>query len=375
MAKRNSHAIHDCPIATYHDEVWDDVEDLRTSDLSDESAMEEDLERSQWRLQCRARKEDLDYATRCEDEQLKKRNIVVKRGVTDDQDALHIQNEEQIESTLGSDGVARVRRDDYQRWKGNTQNQSKYQQLSKPKANLPKATEAENGKKSRVWRLAPAQKRTPVSLKRTRERTSRDQEDDKAEQLSNKARKGLAPLFEESDDENFPLPSDDTADDEPALHDHEETGPNRPPKPTLKAKFDRKKARNPNSGRTIASPVVLDDTPPGSPTHDDDLSSLSSDTKDIFMGSTLVLSSDQSNPATSKARKRRPVIIAEPLARQLKPHQKEGVQFMWNNTFADLMHEDNQTDASYGCILAHVRCRDASGFRTLHGSNTTFSFV
>ena len=65
--------------ATKHDEVWDDVEDLKTSDLDDSDGEEKDtLERVQWRSQSKVRREDLEYATRCEDEQLKQRNIAIK---------------------------------------------------------------------------------------------------------------------------------------------------------------------------------------------------------------------------------------------------------------------------------------------------------
>jgi hypothetical protein len=48
------------------------------------------------------------------------------------------------------------------------------------------------------------------------------------------------------------------------------------------------------------------------------------------------------------------ISIADHFARHLKPHQKEGIKFMYNNSFADL--GDDRTDTSIGiggCILAH----------------------
>lgn len=50
--------------------------------------------------------------------------------------------------------------------------------------------------------------------------------------------------------------------------------------------------------------------------------------------------------------------VAEHLAKVLKPHQKEGVQFMFQNTFHDLAFpEDKLTEKVKegigGCILAH----------------------
>ena len=54
----------------------------------------------------------------------------------------------------------------------------------------------------------------------------------------------------------------------------------------------------------------------------------------------------------------RVISVAEPLARVLKQHQKEGIQFMFQNTFSDLAFLDekeavNAKSEIGGCILAH----------------------
>lgn len=50
----------------------------------------------------------------------------------------------------------------------------------------------------------------------------------------------------------------------------------------------------------------------------------------------------------------RTVAVASQLAKQLKPHQAEGVEFMWRNSFSDFAHTyEGSAKDSGGCILAH----------------------
>ena len=66
-------------------------------------------------------------------------------------------------------------------------------------------------------------------------------------------------------------------------------------------------------------------------------------------------------PSPFPADKEKDIAVAAPIAKLLKPHQIEGIKFMWNNTFCDLLSERSQNedaaeiDRHYagGCILAH----------------------
>jgi hypothetical protein len=54
----------------------------------------------------------------------------------------------------------------------------------------------------------------------------------------------------------------------------------------------------------------------------------------------------------------RTIAVAEPMTKLLKPHQREGIEFMFRNTFADLAYQDDQAanqakESIGGCILAH----------------------
>jgi hypothetical protein len=72
----------------------------------------------------------------------------------------------------------------------------------------------------------------------------------------------------------------------------------------------------------------------------------------LFVNSSLVLTEDDND--------HRLISIARPLAEKLKPHQKEGIQFMFLNSFSDLAckrkapeaNQANKVDIG-GCILAH----------------------
>jgi hypothetical protein len=66
---------------------------------------------------------------------------------------------------------------------------------------------------------------------------------------------------------------------------------------------------------------------------------------DIFDNSSLVLSSGT----------QREIAVAEPLAKLLKPHQKEGIRFMFWNVFGDFVDgsQPEVNGAVGGCILAH----------------------
>jgi SNF2 family DNA or RNA helicase len=46
--------------------------------------------------------------------------------------------------------------------------------------------------------------------------------------------------------------------------------------------------------------------------------------------------------------------VATPLAKVLKPHQVEGVHFMWQNSFSDFAkYFKGNAEQIGGCILAH----------------------
>ena len=71
----------------------------------------------------------------------------------------------------------------------------------------------------------------------------------------------------------------------------------------------------------------------------------------LFQNSSLVLS-DTEDQLQNK------VTVAEPLEKALKPHQKEGIQFMFKQVFADLAFREEQDSVRAkknvgGCILAH----------------------
>eukprot|EP00980_Cylindrotheca_fusiformis_P024895 scaffold12678_cov116-Cylindrotheca_fusiformis.AAC.2 len=83
---------------------------------------------------------------------------------------------------------------------------------------------------------------------------------------------------------------------------------------------------------------------------------------ELFAGSSCILTSDPHQET---------IRIAGPLDRVLKPHQKEGVQFMFQNTFFDLAFpEDKLTERAKkdvgGCILAHNMGLDTTGRRFIH---------
>lgn len=385
--------------ATKHEEAWDEVEDLRTSDLdNDDESCSDDPERSQWRSSAKVQKEDLEEMTRLEDELLRERNITISRRVSDDQDAQNILREDRQASSRGSEGVARVRRDDYQHLQGTIQRQQRKREGVSKKTNPIKKKTAPNasaaavadtntktgdaGKSpARLWRLVPTPKSDRASVKRKSEKGSL--KNDEGQNLSAK-RRLIKTFLDDSDDDSSESAAEkhslvvDSADaiSEPSAkmptssalaakssnrNDGKARSSSATPNRQLSRRKDSKRLRKSlGSGLTSCSPVVLDDTPPSSPARmddDDDGSSSSSDKKDIFCGTTLILAASQANPSKSRGKAGRVVVtIAEPLARKLKPHQKEGVQFMWNNSFSDLFPTDENTqDDSGGCILAHVR--------------------
>ena len=69
-----------------------------------------------------------------------------------------------------------------------------------------------------------------------------------------------------------------------------------------------------------------------------------------FAQSSLVLSGPKNGFGA------RQISIAEPLAKLLKQHQREGIDFMWKRAFSDLLADSGKSfsDSMSGVILAHV---------------------
>jgi SNF2 family DNA or RNA helicase len=85
---------------------------------------------------------------------------------------------------------------------------------------------------------------------------------------------------------------------------------------------------------------------------------LPSNDSGIFASSSFTLCGvDEDSDAVTKSKKRT-ITIASPLAKILKTHQREGIDFMFRNTFADFafVEKDDAEKAKTsigGCILAH----------------------
>jgi len=114
----------------------------------------------------------------------------------------------------------------------------------------------------------------------------------------------------------------------------------------------------PNGSHEDESPTML----PAALVRNKNGSRDNSFTNDLFDDSPLILC-DEKHPApvdssmTNNIHQRkviRTVSVATKLAQKLKPHQVEGVRFIWRNCFSDLQfHEEGKEEEVGGCVLAH----------------------
>jgi hypothetical protein len=283
----------------YDLDVPEEIEDLGS--LPDEKETNSDSEEytSQWRhCQDRATKESIEKALKIEDEELAKLHIKVESRIEDKDDIREIQKEEQTTSHASAGG--RVRRDHVQH----------------------------------------------VQIRRKEEEEQQQQQQQR--QLTNSGK---------SDNENKkptayrPQPN--------VAHNQDDTTESKPAAPPLKPAPPR-----PKPAPRRRKPVIVEETK-------EDLECIFVDDYEHlevvahkvalsrdggFSDSSFVLSNKGEDD--DDAPQKRFLSVAEPLAKILKPHQKEGIDFMFRNVFADLCFSDKaETEAAKketgGCILAH----------------------
>jgi hypothetical protein len=282
----------------YDLDVPQDIEDLGSLP-DDDKELNSDSEEytSQWRhCHVRATKETIEKALKIEDEELAKIHIKVQCRVDDKDDIEEIQKEERTTSHANAGG--RVRRDHVQHVQIIRRKKEEEQQQQKSNNNSGKS---DNGdKKPTAYRPQP----------------------------------------------NAALNQDDTVESKPA---------NSRPKPAA--------SRPRPAASRRPKPVIMEETKEDLECifvddyeHLDQVAHKVALSRDGgFSDSSFVLSnSDDDNDNPQK----RFLSIAEPLAKILKPHQKEGIEFMFRNVFADLCFSDKAKaeeakKMTGGCILAH----------------------